>query len=381
MTKRKTDEKTADPLPISTFPEADLVKVAPPPTELPSSRWHRRKKRALWPLISVATLSSLAIGILYAQRLVGAPVGIGFLLAMPLVISTLMVLLMPKKTALKSAGVIALVQLAAILTTAIFEGEGAICVAMSSPIMFCLTLGISFIVRRVGDKRLERLDNEYKAGIGLLVVLLVPLAAPKLDHRLYAEQMQSRESVTSEVVVNASRGDVWRSLEHLDIRFAPGDDASLASLLLHDFLPTPTAITGDGAAVGKQRVVQFDNGVVTATVTSLVPNERYDIDLAVHASGREFFDHWVHLDASSFELVPVDAQRTRIVHTTTYRPTLFPRRLFAPIERAFGGVIQQQLIDVYAKRLWPSSPSLAAPPAGYARIVIARAAEREEASW
>jgi hypothetical protein len=142
-------------------------------------------------------------------------------------------------------------------------------------------------------------------------------------------------------------------LRHLELRFAPPDMLSGASLL-----PVPVEISGDGAGPGARRTVRFDNGAVVATVTALDPPRRYDIALDVQPGGREFFDHWIDLQTSSFLLENDGQGGTVIEHATTYRPLLHPRFLFAPLERSLGGGIQQHLLDVYGAAVFaPSSSS------------------------
>lgn len=148
----------------------------------------------------------------------------------------------------------------------------------------------------------------------------------------------ARTTVTSSVTVPFSRDEVWRSLEHLDVRFADPSPFSLEALL-----PVPVAIRGDGAARGAVRRVELDNGVVVATVTDLVPLEAYEIDLRLEDAGRELFDHWIDLRTSRFDLVDAGspgAPATTLVHTTTYRPLLFPRVVFEPLERAARVALQ-----------------------------------------
>jgi hypothetical protein len=102
--------------------------------------------------------------------------------------------------------------------------------------------------------------------------------------------------------------------------------------------------------VGDVRRVEFFNGVLLATVISSEPGRRFDIDLRVEQSGREFFDHWVELGTSTFVLDDAPGG-TALTHRTTYRPRAFPRWYFRPAERLLGCAVQQAMLDGYAAGL------------------------------
>ncbi|HEY4223503.1 MAG TPA: hypothetical protein VGO62_19230 [Myxococcota bacterium] len=347
-----SNDKPDEAAPVAAFNETALVKPVVR-SERPSRRFERRKKRVILPLVGVSALSSVAVGVLYSQRMVDAPLGVLFMLVMPVVISGLLGLLLKKRSKLQTAGVVAAVQLATVVVSIVTGKEGGICLLMASPILFALTYGITLTTQSVVRKSLIKADAKHRAALTAVLVLVLPYLAPHLDRMIYADE-NDVSTVSSRIDVAASQQDVWRSLEHLDLHFAPSRDPIAA------LLPVPTAVTGDGARIGAERRVEFENGVVVATVTRLEAPARYDIHLRLEHAGREFFDHWIELQSSRFDIEPVDAQHCVVVHSTTYRPLLYPRILFEPIEHEFGGLIGQRLLDAYAQQAFASPAPLVA---------------------
>lgn len=346
MTIREPDEGA---LPVATFAEEDFAK---PDTEPPSERWLRRAWRILLPATTAAVGSAAGLFLLGRTPGYEGVGAIGVMVA-PLIIGTL-VSLFPKKrkeqrwrrkaevTIRGSVGAGVLASLLVALAAMPFLGEGWFCVVMALPVFAVLSAATSVIANKVVDRHLKKLDDKQRAALGALAVLLVPLAAGALDPLLFFDK-SARSVVTSSVTVPWSRAEVWESLRHLDVRFAEPPALSLEALL-----PVPVAIRGDGAAPGAVRRVEFHNGTVVATVTRLDLERTYEIDLEIEDPGREFFNHWIDLESSRFDLVDAGPSSTTLVHATTYRPILFPRVVFEPLERAFGGVIQQRLVEVYA---------------------------------
>ncbi len=347
----------APELPVATFREDSLLPVEPP--QLPSERWRRRGHRVIAPVIGVSVLSALGVGVLAGGSEPLKEIGVGLLFAMPVLVSALLALMRPDTTKRETAGDVALVHGVNVIVAAVFAREGAICLLFLAPFLYVATLPIALgtkaVAKRVLARRDQRFLQRHRGKLGLVLALLVPLGARALDHALYAGATTTT-TLTSTLRVSAPPERVWASLRRLDLRFSAPAATSWDALL-----PVPVALSGEGARLGARRTIHFDNGVVTATVTALVPPRRYDIDLQVQATGREFFDHWIDLRSSRFDIDDDGAGGSVIVHATTYRPLMYPRVAFEPLERFLGGLIQQRLLDVYGAEALGPAPSSTGP--------------------
>jgi hypothetical protein len=187
--------------------------------------------------------------------------------------------------------------------------------------------------------------------LGLLFVVFgLPAASGPLD-RLFIDH-DARSISTSVVVLPVPIEAAWSSLHALDISaFEP------SSLWLSPLLPRPLQLTGEARVPGDVRRVVFDNGELEATVVSSTPPTDYRIDLRVVWSGREFFDHWLTFENGTFHFEAIDDHHTRLVHDVHYRPKLFPRVVFEPLERRWGDAMQQDLLDSFARTIAASTPA------------------------
>lgn len=227
-----------------------------------------------------------------------------------------------------------LLSLVCLIIGAPLMGEGVVCLIIALPIAVLTTLlsalGASAIAKR------------NRSASFLLLVL--PFAASEYE-RQHPAPLPPPETIADSVIVPASPAQVWRSIEKLDIRFLKP-----APWVTRIGAPVPHALQGGGAHVGAERRVLFGNGVVLATVTKALPEERFDIRLTVEKSGREFFDHWMVLGDSSFTLAPLPGGRTLLTHATSYRPLSNPRWYFRPVERFLGHAIQRYMLEAYAEQ-------------------------------
>lgn len=317
----------------------------------PSKRWAKTKHKVIWPMVGVTTLSSLSVAYLYNERLVGAPLGLAFVFAMPFVISTLLGLLMRRRSNAKTALMVAGVHAATVITSALAGGEGAICLFMATPVLFGLTFATTLATQALWRARLGRADKKHRALLAVIIALVVPHLAPRIDALVYGRWLdneQERSTLSSQVTLPLSQTQVWQSLEALKVQFARPE-----LTFIEEMLPVPVSITGEGARLGARRRIQFENGAVLATVEQLDEPRSYTVALEVVEPGVEFYDHWIDLKTSHFELRvnPDDENECIVVHSTTYRPLMYPRVVFEPIERVFGRIVQQRLLDVYAAQV------------------------------
>jgi hypothetical protein len=356
-TPTRTIDDTGAALPVTAFTETAFE--PPKPTELPSERWRRKGWRTLLPLIATSTLASIGLYIV-TRGTDGSGLGPLALLCVPFVIGTLMSLFPTKSKKHPLGASVSLGVLSAFLATLLtlpLLGEGAICLVFAVPVTMGLTAASGTIALKVFTAWMKRLDDKARATLGLLIALLLPLSANPIDHALFFDP-NDRAEITTVQQLPWSQEHVWNSLRRLEVTFDQPAPGTLASML-----PIPRALIGDGAAPGAVRRVEFDNGVVVATVVELDAPRFYAIDLKLENPGREFFNHWLDLQHSVFELTPHGPSSTTLVHTTTYRPLLYPRFVFAPIEQVFGTMIQQNLVDTYADEVLSPPP----PPAQLAR--------------
>lgn len=327
--------------PVSAFTEEDFERTQ---HELPSRRWRRRGWRTLLPMIG-ATIAAVVGMLMVSANPAYKGLGMAALFCAPLVIGTITALFPASDAKTPYGTSIARGVLVAVFSTMValpLAGEGALCLVFALPVTMSLTMVTSAAAVKLLNRRLKGLDTAFKALLGLIIAVLVPLSVAPVDQALFFDETD-RATVTSSVTVPWSQERVWDSLRHLEVSFqTPG------SFSLDAMLPMPTALVGAGAAPGAVRRVEFDNGTVLATVVELHEPDRYVIDLQLEHPGREFFDHWVNLKRARFDLVAAGPEATTLIHTTTYQPLLYPRVVFAPLERFFGGVIQQRLVDVYA---------------------------------
>jgi hypothetical protein len=265
-------------------------------------------------------------------------VGVVSMFALPFLFGVVGGVLRPARP-IRTALTLSMVSLAAATP---LLGETVVCLVVLVPWHIVLTPPIAWMTAWI--------VRHSRPGTDAALVLLAFAGAgtaPLVDARL--ADPDDRETFADQVVIDAPRDEVWRSVERLRMDFT-----TPAPWLLRAALPRPTGIRGGGADVGDARRALFDNGVILATVVASDAPRSFDITLHVEESGPEFFDHWAVLDRSSFVLDALPDGRTRISHVTTYRPLAYPRWYFAPIEHALGGVVQRYMLEAYAAETWPA---------------------------
>jgi hypothetical protein len=349
----KTIDDTGANLPVTAFTEAAFE--VPKPVELPSERWRRRGWRSLLPLVATTAVASVGLSIV-TRGTDGSGLGPLALVCVPFVIGTLMSLFPTKSKKHPLGASVGLGVFSAFLATLLtlpLLREGAICLVFAIPVTMGLTALSGTITVKLFTKWMQRLDDKARAALGLIIALLLPLSANPLDHALFFDA-NDRADITTVQQLPWSQEHVWNSLRHLEITFDKPAPNTLAAML-----PIPRALVGDGVDLGAVRRVEFDNGVVVATVVELDAPRHYAIDLKLENPGREFFNHWLDLQHSVFDLTATGPSSTTLVHTTTYRPLLYPRWAFAGLEQTLGTMIQQNLVDTYANEVLSPPP----PPA------------------
>lgn len=224
-----------------------------------------------------------------------------------------------------------------LLATAPLLGEGLICLVMYSPFAVVFTLLATWITRYCR----QRAQKTASKTIVSLILLATPGTLAILDPYLTPE----REPVviTDVVTVKLSQQEVWQRIAHTHFSYQVSD----VPFLIRTLMPTPQSITGLGADLGDQRVIDFHNGTITAKITKSNAPLFFEFSFEVKSRGPEFFDRWVNFETSSFEFVPVSAKETKVIHRTVYRPRVFPRWYFAPVENYLAHQTQGFMMEKF----------------------------------
>ena len=294
----------------------------------PSRRW-------IW--LAVGTFGAAAALLVSGRLRGGDGVGWASMYAGPLLVGTLAGVGWPQTPVRRAFTLAGLTLLCALP----LMGEGVLCLIVLAP---WYAVGAPLTAAGVGwAARRYQLGPWAKAAMAATAAALL-LGAPALDRP--ALRALAPVTLSDTVVLDAPAQVVWDSVErlHLDLE---GDPPVWMRLLL----PVPAEIRGGGASPGDERRAVFQNGVVVATVRAADPPHGFEVALSIEDPGREFFDHWVVLQDSTFTFVPLPDGRTAFTHTTTYRPRHAPRAFFQPIEIALGRRMQAYLLDAYAREL------------------------------
>jgi hypothetical protein len=310
-----------------------------------------RGGRIIW---LVAVVVGAAGGLLFLGERISTPsagakdtlVGIGWasLASGPGIMGVLAGIFRPRKAVRTSL----LLSAVSMLIFAPIAGEGAICLIYIAP-WFLVVAPVSALV----TSAIGRWRKKTRQPLAAIFLLLLPSGSLWLE-----EHFPTRaEPVTlsNSVLIAAPVEQVWAELATVDLSVARP-----APVLVRALLPQPLAVVGGGAHVGAERRVIFHNGVVVARVIRSEPPLRFEMDLAVTESGREFFDHWARLGRSAFVLEPLPDGRTRLTHATSYEPRVSVRWYSDPIERRLGHLLQGYALQAFAEQLFtertPSSP-------------------------
>jgi hypothetical protein len=220
-------------------------------------------------------------------------------------------------------------------------GEGMICLIVAGPIYLVASILVGQLVAWI-SRSVGRLTA---------AALVVPLT---IGASTLAPPTQP-EALEDSVDVAAPPEEVFSAIERLD-----QTDFDVPVWARWVGLPMPQRIEGRGAAVGDVRIVSFSNGALRAEVTASAPPSRFALSLSIARTGPEFIDHWCTLQTSTFELVPLEAGRTRVIHRTTYVPRAYPRVYFRTAEQFFGHALQGTLLRSWAARFEARAPMVAA---------------------
>lgn len=238
-----------------------------------------------------------------------------------------------------------LLSVVSLLIFAPLAGEGAICIIFIAP-WFLVVAPVSAALTAAVARWRKRTQQPLAA----LFLLLLPSGALWLEERFPTPV--EPVTLSNSVIIPAPVEQVWDELAAVDLSVT-----RRTPVLIRALLPQPLGVAGDGAYVGAERRVTFHNGVVLARVIRSEPPLRFEMDLTVTESGREFFDHWAKLGRSSFVLEPLPDGRTRLTHATSYEPRVTVRWYSEPFERRLGELLQGYVIEAFAEQLFSRGPA------------------------
>ncbi|HEX8699132.1 MAG TPA: hypothetical protein VF815_09875, partial [Myxococcaceae bacterium] len=237
-----------------------------------------------------------------------------------------------------------LMSVVSLLVFAPLAGEGAICVIFIAPWFLVVAPVVALVTSAVGRWR-----KRTQEPLAALFLLLLPSGALWLEER-FPTRVEP-VTLSNSVIIDAPLEQVWDELATVDLSVV-----QKAPVLVRALLPQPLGVQGEGAHAGAERRVIFHNGVVLARVIRSEPPLRFEMDLTVTESGKEFFDHWARLGHSTFVLEPLPDGRTRLTHATSYEPRVTVRWYSDPIERRLGHLLQGYVIEAFAEQLFTGRP-------------------------
>lgn len=268
----------------------------------------RRAQRALWIAVVLGTgVALLQAGVYGWTLFVVVPFALGLLSAA----------IVRPATAFKAAALGSGTVLAASLCLLLFDLEGAVCIAMSLPVVLpsgCLGAWIGFW--------LQKSDFNPQRGAAMLIL---PLAALGWD--LKAPPPLFR--VTTEVVVHATPEQVWKHV----ISFPRLSEAR--GWLFHTGLAYPTEARTEGSGPRAIRYCQFSTGAFVEPVTVWDEPHLLCFRVTHNPAPLQEWTPWGNIspkhlhgylvsDRGQFRLTPLAGGGTLLTGTTWYRHGLWP---------------------------------------------------------
>ncbi|HJU44742.1 MAG TPA: SRPBCC family protein [Vicinamibacterales bacterium] len=290
-----------------------------------------RRQRALFILIALVSVASVAFRIMTTRRLEQTAVlfiGVPALLALAAVF-------IPARSAV---GVACKSVTIGLLVSLIFLGEGILCVVMAAPLYFGVAVLIGAMVE---SSRKRQHHQRLYSSIALLV--FVPMT---FEGVFPATTINRNTEVTESAIVNASAAAVA-----VAVVSTPRFNRMLPGALTLG-LPRPLSVAGDGEILriemrgGETRV----NGREPRTGTLVLARE-HQTNRSVTwraVSDDSHMRHFLSWQASVVEWEAIDEDRTRVTWTIRYRRDLDPAWYFGPMERFAVRLAARYLIESVA---------------------------------
>jgi hypothetical protein len=237
-------------------------------------------------------------------------------IGIPAVLAIVTALFSKPKTA---TGTIMAIMTIALCISGVFLGEGFVCIVMSAPLFYLIGGIVGIWIDRVRNRR------QKNTLACCLAVLCLPLSFEGVTPGL---SFSRNETVSVERVVNSDASRVGTRLSQ-----SP-DISQPLPLFLRGGFPIPVYAHGSGLNVGDIRRIHFAGG----------EGHPGDLELTVVESspGRVVFRatsdhskiaHWLAWRSAVVEWKAIDARRTQVRWTLSYRRDLDPVWYFGPWER------------------------------------------------
>jgi len=222
-----------------------------------------------------------------------------------------------------------------LLVSAIFLGEGMVCVVVAAPIFYAAGALVVFIRSKI-DKDRDDTDEPLDSGMFALGFFLILMISG-----LYGD-MQEKPMQEITVVKTVASGVSLDALEK---------DVDLMKDLPGFFslgFPAPINLAGSGLEPGDFRKIQFQS--TTKGVGEL------QLEIIAHTNDKIVFKtisddshikHWLSWNTVTIALDQLPDGSSQITWTTSFQCELGPAWYFVPIERYAVQLSAQHLLNVY----------------------------------
>ncbi len=233
----------------------------------------------------------------------------------------------------------------ALLLSALFLGEGLICIVFAAPLFYLVGIVIGATIDYLEVKRKGRLS---KGVYGLILLPFLPLS---MEGAIDAVSFPRVHAVTAERIVAATPVEVEDALAR-----TPRFERALPLPLRAGF-PTPTGGTGQGLHLRDRRTVYFTGGtdLRAAVVLEVEKREARAVRFRALSDGTPIAG-WLEWQEAEVRWTPLDPAHTRVQWTLRYKRRLDPAWYFAPLERIVLEYAAGYLIDAAATPYSTPSP-------------------------
>lgn len=197
--------------------------------------------------------------------------------------------------------------LIAVGLSAIFMGEGIICLIIVSP----LILAFMWIGILISKYIFHRGRTTLKVStVSLLALIFVYDTLALHDYH---------NEVTDQIVINAPRDKVWKY-----VASHPVNSSNPDYWLFKVGLPQPIQSTVTGDTIGSERKCIFSNGAVfDEVVVEYIPNQRYTFDITKQPDDPEIIGH-IEILRGQFLLEEGPNNTTLLIGKSWYRLMVYP---------------------------------------------------------
>lgn len=195
----------------------------------------------------------------------------------------------------------------AILLSAAFLREGAICLVIASPLLFAFIISGTFLGKAMFKKRNDRLN------ISILAAILLAFIIDSRSEHTY------QNMVSDVMVVNAPVSKVWKNVVAYD-RIKQEPDYWLFKI----GMPNPVQSTAEGYHLGAKRKCIFSNGYVfDEVITKYEENRNLVFDITEQPRDPEIMGH-IDILRGQFILKDNGNGTTTVTGNSSYKLYVFP---------------------------------------------------------